>query len=88
MEVELAQSIKAGDQVDLESRAKAKSSYVVTVAKQYQNQGLTLPDLINKDNLGLIKTAKRFNETRGFNLRSGARYEFESRFWRTKYYCE
>ncbi len=68
----MAQRIKAGDQAALEKLTKANLRFVVSVAKQYQNQGLTLPDLINEGNLGLIKAAQRFDETRGFKFISYA----------------
>ncbi|MFC2151898.1 RNA polymerase sigma factor RpoD/SigA [Bacteroidota bacterium] len=71
-EVELAQRIKKGDRLALEKLTKANLRFVVSVAKQYQNQGLTLPDLINEGNLGLIKAAEKFDETRGFKFISYA----------------
>ena len=71
-EVELARRIKKGDQVALEKLTKANLRFVVSVSKQYQNQGLSLPDLINEGNLGLIKAAQRFDETRGFKFISYA----------------
>ena len=71
-EVELAQRIKKGDQEALEKLTKANLRFVVSVAKQYQNQGLSLPDLINEGHLGLIKAAEKFDETRGFKFISYA----------------
>lgn len=71
-EVELAQRIKKGDQEALEKLTRANLRFVVSVAKQYQNQGISLPDLINEGNLGLIKAAEKFDETRGFKFISYA----------------
>lgn len=71
-EVDLAQRIKKGDQAALEKLTRANLRFVVSVAKQYQNQGLSLPDLINEGNLGLIKAAEKFDETRGFKFISYA----------------
>ena len=71
-EVELSQRIRKGDQATLEKLTRANLRFVVSVAKQYQNQGLSLPDLINEGNLGLIKAAEKFDETRGFKFISYA----------------
>jgi len=71
-EVILAQRIKQGDRQAMEKLVRANLRFVVSVAKQYQNQGLSLPDLINEGNLGLIKAAERFDETRGFKFISYA----------------
>ena len=72
VELELAQRIRKGDRVALEKLTRANLRFVVSVAKQYQNQGLSLPDLINEGNLGLIKAAEKFDETRGFKFISYA----------------
>ena len=74
-EVHLARRIRAGDQTALEKLTRANLRFVVSVAKQYQNQGLSLPDLINEGNLGLIKAGIHFDETKGFKFISYASFD-------------